>query len=143
MREESKERLIKHLLFLEGELKDFPLFVNLSWGEYKSDNISRRNVERWIENLVNSSIDISKVILASEDILLPETYKEIVTAVSIVKGFDKENIEKLSSWVRLRNILTHWYLDIKWSSIERFVSESEMVYSRFVEDVKRYIRERL
>lgn len=143
MREESKERLIKHLLFLEGELKDFPLFVNLSWGEYKSDNISRRNVERWIENLVNSSIDISKVILASEDILLPETYKEIVTAVSIVKGFDKENIEKLSSWVRLRNILTHWYLDIKWFSIERFVSESEIVYSRFVEDVKRYIRERL
>ncbi len=45
MREESKERLIKYLNFLEGELSDFPLFAGLSWHEYRTDNTKRRRVE--------------------------------------------------------------------------------------------------
>ena len=58
MKEEIKERLIKHLRFFEEELVDFSTFKGLSWERYRSDRAERRNVERWIENLVNSSIDI-------------------------------------------------------------------------------------
>lgn len=48
MREELKERLIKHINFLEEEIKDYPLFGNLTWEIYKIERSKRRDVERWM-----------------------------------------------------------------------------------------------
>jgi hypothetical protein len=62
LRRETKTRLIRHVTFLEAELGDFPGFRSLSWEDYNNHRDKRRNVERWIENMVNSSIDISKII---------------------------------------------------------------------------------
>lgn len=143
MREESKERLIKHIKFLEEEIKDYAPFRNLSWENYNMDRSKRRNVERWIENVVNSSIDISKLILNTEEIRLPETYREIVSFLALVEGFDKEQVEKISQWVNLRNIVAHEYLDIRWASIKRFVRETEPLYKKFLRKVKEYLKKRL
>ena len=71
MRQEQKERLVKHLNFLEEELKDYALFKKLQRDEYLSNRNKRRNVERWIENVINSTVDISKVILTIEEIRIP------------------------------------------------------------------------
>ncbi|MFH1896689.1 MAG: HepT-like ribonuclease domain-containing protein [Candidatus Desantisbacteria bacterium] len=113
MKEELKERLIKHINFLEEELTDYPLFEILTWEIYKTQRSKRRDVERWIENLINSTIDISKIVLTAEKITLPETYKEMVFSLSLADEFGKEIAEELCSWVRLRNIITHEYLDIR------------------------------
>jgi uncharacterized protein YutE (UPF0331/DUF86 family) len=42
--------------------------------------------------------------------------------ISAVEGFGQLEAEQLSKWVRLRNIVTHEYLDIKWSSISKFIN---------------------
>ena len=143
MREELKQRLLKHLNFLDIEIKDYEKFKSLLKDEYYEDADKRRNVERWIENIINSSIDISKVILTSEDISLPDNYKEIVSLISIVKdlGFDKA--EPLSRWVRFRNIISHEYLDIRWTSIKRFISETELLYRDFLDKAKNYLEKKI
>ena len=112
MKKEVRFRLIKHITFLENELKDYRVFKSISWEEYNKERSKRRDVERWIENIITSSIDISKIILTSEELLLPDTYKGIVGSLSLVSGFDKDAMEKLSKRVRLRNIISHEYLDI-------------------------------
>ncbi|MEW6739269.1 MAG: HepT-like ribonuclease domain-containing protein [Nitrospirota bacterium] len=139
MQKEFKVRLIKHVTFLENELKDYDAFSSLSWEQYNTDRDKRRNVERWIENIINSSIDIAKIILTSEGLALPDTYKEIVNSVSLVADFNKEKMETLSRWVRLRNIISHEYLDIRWSSIKRFISESRPLFEDFLAATKGYI----
>jgi len=136
-------RLIKHLTFLENELKDYDTFVILSWKEYNDDRGKRRNVERWVENIINSSIDIAKLILTSEDRPLPDTYKDIVKSLSLVSGFSEEIMEKLSRWVSLRNIISHEYLDIRWASIHKFISESKPFYKDFIKRVGIYLEEHL
>ncbi|MCX5886415.1 MAG: DUF86 domain-containing protein [Proteobacteria bacterium] len=143
MKREAKVRLIKHITFLENELLDYEQFRSLSWEEYDQERDKRRNVERWIENIVNSSIDIAKIIMSAENLSLPETYKEVVSSLSRVKGFDRETIERISEWVRLRNIISHEYLDIRWNSIKRFIQEMEPVYKNFLAKVKDYIKEKL
>ncbi len=139
MKKEILFRLTKHIAFLEDELKDYEKFKNLSREEYSYDRSKRRDVERWVENIINSSIDIAKIILASEGLPLADTYKEIVSSLSLVSGFDKEAVEKLSAWVKLRNIITHEYLDIKWASIKIFISEAASFYHEFVRNVKKYL----
>ena len=143
MEREIKLRLIKHATFLEGELQDFPGFRSLLWEDYHKDRSRRRDVERWIENIINSSIDISKIILVSEKIPPPDTYKELVASISLVPGFDKERMGALSEWVRFRNIIAHEYLDIRWVSIKRFIEEAEPIYKSFLKDAKEYLEKQL
>lgn len=141
MKKEIRFRLIKHLTFLENELKDYETFGTLSWKEYNGDRGKRRNVERWIENIINSSIDIAKLILTSEDRSLPDTYKDIVKNLSLVGDFSEEGMGKLSRWVSLRNIISHEYLDIRWASIQKFISESKPFYKDFLKRVENYLKE--
>lgn len=142
MKKEAKFRLIKHITFLENELKDYKTFEFLSWKEYNEERSKRRNVERWIENIINSSVDIAKIILASEGLPLADTYREMTTALSLVSGFDRNDMERLSRWVRLRNIISHEYLDIRWSSIKKFISGSRPLYDNFLYKVKEYLEKK-
>ncbi len=139
MNKEPLFRLTKHITFFEAELKDYEKFESLSWNEYNQDRSKRRDVERWIENIVNSSIDIAKIILSVEGITLADTYKETVVLLSLVPGFDKNEVESLSDWVKLRNIISHEYLDIRWSSIKKFISETKPLYERFLNRLRKYI----
>lgn len=142
MVKEIKYRLIKHISFLKNELNDYDIFTTLTWKEYEQDRNKRRNVERWVENIVNSSIDIARIILASEGKTLPDTYKELITFLLCVPNFNGVNLKRLSGWVKLRNILGHEYLDIRWSSIKEFIAESKPFYEDFLRKVKEYLDQR-
>lgn len=139
MEREFKIRLIKHETFLENELEDYDNFKFFSWEEYNKEKDKRRNVERWIENIINSSIDISKIILTREKLPFPDTYKEIIVSLSLIPDFNKENMQSLSGWIKLRNIISHEYLDIKWNSIKKFIQETQPLYRNFLKEVKEYI----
>ncbi len=93
--------------------------------------------------MVNSSVDIAKVILSLEKIPLPDTYKEAIALLSLVPDFDKDNVERLSDWVRLRNIISHEYLDIRWNSINRFINQAIPIYNDFLKTAKKYIEKNL
>lgn len=77
MQNEDKARLIKIIDFLEEELSDLQnKFLNVDYILFQTDRDLRRNLERCIENIVNSSIDIAKIILINEDAAVPTTYRE-------------------------------------------------------------------
>ena len=143
LKKEVKYRLIRHMSFLENELKDYGMFKSLSWKEYNEERTKCRDVERWIENIINSSIDISKIILTSEEKAIPDTYKAIVKNLSLISGFSAENMEKLVDWVGLRNIISHEYLDVRWTSIKRFISETEPLYKDLLDKTKAYLKKKI
>ena len=137
---EFKNRLLRHLRFLEDELKDYDKFKKLTQEQYFKSRDKRRNVERWIENIINSTVDISKVILTYEDINIPDTYRGIVSMISIVKELGFLDADELSKWVRFRNIVTHEYLDLKWGSIHKFINNTNTLFNSFLYAVKQYMK---
>ena len=143
MKREFKNSLVRHLNFLEEELKDYVQFKVLTKQQYLRDRDKRRNVERWIENVINSTVDISKVILTFEEMIIPDTYRGIVSALSSVEGLENIKAEEISRWVRFRNIIAHEYLDIKWSSIKRFIAETETLYETFLRIIKQYLKNKI
>jgi len=110
---EDKDRLIRYIDFMESELADFPKFKRIDWTTYNENRDVRRNLERSVENIVNCSIDIAKVILASEDRRIPTSYKGILKGLGGIHHFDEAFGEEISQWASLRNILAHEYLDIR------------------------------
>lgn len=136
---EDRERLIRYLDFLESERADFPRFSRVDWKTYQSDRDLRRNLERWIENLVNCAIDIAKVILVCEGRGIPSTYREALKELGSLPYFDPEFGEDISRWAALRNILAHQYLGIRWQSIDRFLRESESSFGKLAQGVRSLI----
>jgi uncharacterized protein YutE (UPF0331/DUF86 family) len=136
---EEAERLIRHVRFLEEELGDYSRFRKLTWPEYSTHRTARRNAERWIENLVNSTIDIARLVLGAEGRPIPGTYREIVAMLGLVAGFPRESTVSLSNWVSLRNVLSHEYLDVKWAAIKRFIGEAEPMYQDLLKSTKTYL----
>jgi len=143
MEREDKVRLINHITYLENELEDFKNFKSLSWEAYNKNRDARRNVERWIENIINSTVNIAKIILLSEGLTRPETYKEMVNSLSLVSVFEKENIARIAEWDKLRNIIVHEYLAVRWNAIKSFIQETEPLYMDFVGKIKEYLKSNL
>jgi len=137
--EEDKSILRVHTRFLENEYVDLQKFENLTKQEYIQDNDKRRNVERWVENLVMSAIDISKIILASEKKEIPQTYRETLFRF-VVRFLDKDSAQRFSHFAELRNILSHEYLDIKWEKIVEFIKNASTLYPPFIEKAKEFIK---
>lgn len=136
---EDRERLIRYVDFMEAELSDFPKFSKIDWKTYHQERDVRRNIERWIENIVNCSIDMAKVILACEDKRIPPSYKQVLKELGATSLFDEGFGESISQWAALRNILAHEYLDIRWTSIKRFAQTAEPIYEKLIEEIKKLV----
>ncbi len=133
--EREKERLTRHLDFFSGELDDYPKFAGYTWNDYQLDRDKRRNIERWIENLTNSAIDMAKILLATEDFPMPQSYKGILFAFG-ARFFNEEFGKKIEKWAILRNIVTHEYLDIRWNAIKEFLTEGRPLLDEVYRNIK-------
>ncbi len=69
--------------------------------------------------------------------------KEIVFSLSLLNDFDNEEMKKLSRLVKLRNIISHEYIDIRWSSINEFISDTKPYYDSFLSTVKAYLEKKM
>lgn len=137
---EDRERLIRYIDFMKSELSDFPKFSKIDWKTYNGDKDTRRNIERWIENIVNCSIDMAKVILATEDKRIPTSYKGVLKELGITQHFDETFAENISRWAVLRNILAHEYLDIRWTTIKEFTQAAEPVYRTLLHKIESILK---
>jgi uncharacterized protein YutE (UPF0331/DUF86 family) len=88
-------------------MNDISQFRGITFEEYAGDSGLRRNNKRWIENIINALIDVSKIIIASEKQQIPQTYRETVRRLSVMEHFPAGLLESLSQTIRLRNILAH------------------------------------
>jgi len=135
---QDKEQLKRIINFLEELLELRGYFSKFTFDDY--NNIHKRlEVERWIENIVNSSIDIGELILASQTKKIPNSYREVFIQLGLLPKFKIIDAEKLAGWVKLRNILAHEYLDIKWKRIEHFIKGSQKQIEIFIECAKKIL----
>jgi len=138
----QKTSIVKRVDFIETELKDLEEYKKLDFENYSQNRKTRRDVERLVENIANASIDIGKILLAGEDVELPDTYKDIFTKLAETKVIDTKLSEDLSDLVRLRNILAHQYLEIKWEMIKKFINRGMEEVKKYLEIIKaRYLEE--
>ena len=136
----DRERLNKAAEFLESEMKEYERLSKIDQSKYQNDRDSKKILERWVENIVNSSIDIAKIILASEGKLIPASYKAILENLIEVGSFDLETAKRLGNFAKLRNILAHQYLDLRFKEISNFRANSKPSYEYLLSFTKDFIK---
>lgn len=132
---QDRTRLIRYLKFLESEFNEIGEIKEMSYRDYITDRFIRKVVERWCENIVMAILDIAKILLASERISPPQTYKEILQIFGTIY-FNEDFGKKISWFAIMRNIIVHEYLDIKWRRIEKFIYEKEETFPKVIDRTK-------
>jgi len=140
MRNIDIERMMRIINFMEIELSDLKGFKRIEYREYQEDRDKRRSLERCIENVVNASLDIAKILLASQDSEIPDTYRQYFMILSASGLIAESSASRLAEGVGLRNILAHQYLDIRWRSIKKFLSENIEIYFEWLEIARRLVK---
>lgn len=130
---QDKERLIRMVDFLKAEIKDIYKFKDLDQKTYERNSDIRRSVERWAENIVNASIDIAKILLASNKAKIPQTYKEAIQKLSIALDLDEKTASGMAEFTKLRNVLAHEYLDLRFNQIKKFIEKMEPLYNYLID----------
>ncbi|MGI1691784.1 type VII toxin-antitoxin system HepT family RNase toxin [Thermoanaerobacter uzonensis] len=139
LKDSDKINVIKRIEFIQIELEDLKVHKELSFQEYNANRIVRRNVERMIENIANALIDISKILIANENVEIPDSYREIILKLGEIKVIDIELAKSIAEIARLRNVLAHQYLDIKWSYIRNFLTKKIDDVYEFLRTIELYI----
>ena len=137
----DREDLEKTIRFLEEELIRYDYFSSMTEHAYEEDVARRNDVERWIEKIIVACVDISKIVLSSRRTLIPETYRNSVIRAARQFNMPDDFPEKFEKWVKLRNVLAHEYLDIKWLRIENFIRESKSYTTHFLQSTKQFLEE--
>lgn len=132
---QDRTRLIRYLKFLESKFNEIGEIKEMSYRDYITDRFKRKVVERWCENIVMAILDIAKILLASERISPPQTYKEILQIFGTIY-FNEDFGKKISWFAIMRNIIVHEYLDIKWRRIEKFIYEKEETVPKVIDRTK-------
>lgn len=127
---EDKARLLERVQFLKIEVQDICEFEELTFNEYRGDRTKRRNIERWVENICNATLDIAKIILASEKKQMPRTYEQALTDFGCLIGLEEKEVEVFVSFARLRNILAHEYLEVLYERIQDFIKKYPSLYDK-------------
>ena len=138
--ERDKVKLIERITFIENELSDIDEYKKMNLDDYQYDRLKRRSIERYVENIVNASIDITKIILASERKRIPPKYKDILLEIGQFENFNKDLASKLARYAELRNFLAHEYLDIRFTQIKEFVEHAEYVYKELINFVNNILK---
>jgi len=132
-------RLLERMQFLESEFREIVGFKEVTFEEYRQDKVKKRNIERWVENIINATIDIAKIVLASERKEMPRTYEQALSNFGFFIGFEEKEANELSTLARLRNILAHEYLVITYDRIRKFIIVSPALYKKIFDFLAKYV----
>ncbi len=147
--EVDRARLLRIMDLLEDELQDADEFRTLDLTRYTADRTMRRSVERWVENLVNASIDAAKIVLASEHMAMPQTYAETVAMLATVDGLwpdeepnHQETVRRLAANTRVRNLLAAEYLDLRFTKVEQVARHAREQYGSLAKALNNWMANR-
>jgi uncharacterized protein YutE (UPF0331/DUF86 family) len=134
----DRSKVIPHVDYLEKELPFLSEYKKeIDWKVYELQRSKRLEIERWVENLINATLDISKMVLTIIGDEIPETSREVLFKVGARIYAKEEEAETFSELAKIRNTLAHRYLDLRWNDIKRFLEIAPTLYSQFISFVKR------
>lgn len=137
MHQTDRSKLIPHIEYLEKELLFLELYKKeTDWKVYQSQRSKRLEVERWIDCLINATLDISKMLLTIREEEIPETSREVLFRIGSHIYNKEEEAENFSELAKIRNTLAHRYLDIRWQDIKRFFQIVPKLYPAFLIYIK-------
>lgn len=135
----DRSRLQRILDFMEMELQDRDQFRGVTLTSYQTDRNLRRNLDRWVEMLINAAIDVGKIVLGSDLRPVPYTYGQVLADLESTAHFS-DLAGRLKPLAALRNVLAHEYLELRFRRVASFVEAGAETISRLSRSTQAWLQ---
>jgi uncharacterized protein YutE (UPF0331/DUF86 family) len=132
--------ILRKLASLDEYLSQITEYANISLKDYADDWKIQRIVERTLQIMIETCLDISSHIISDEKLRIPETYADmfrILVQNSILKEPDLEAFEKMA---RFRNIVVHAYEKIDPEIVVSILRNNFHDFEKFKASIIKYLK---
>ena len=138
----DKNLILRKLSNLDEYLKQINEYANISSKDYAADWKIQRIVERTLQMMIETCLDVSGHIISDEKLRVPETYADmfrILVENDILKGSQLEAFEKMA---KFRNIVVHDYEKIDAGIVIGILQKNLKDFERFKAAIIEYLKPR-
>jgi uncharacterized protein YutE (UPF0331/DUF86 family) len=119
-----------------GILREFQLY---SLEEIRNNHILRGAIERYLEVSLACMLDICEMIISSEKLKRPDTYRKVVMTLGEHGILPKDFAENLAIAADFRNVLVHMYADVDIGKLYSYLQNDVDDLEIFAEYIANYL----
>lgn len=136
----DKSLILRKLSALDEYLKQIKEYAKISLKDYAADWKIQRIVERTLQMMIETCLDVAGHIISDEKLRVPETYADmfrILVQNGILKESRREAFEKMA---KFRNIIVHDYEKIDAGIVISVLQKNLNDFKGYKEDIIAYLK---
>ena len=136
----DNDRILVRLNFIEEKLQQLNRFGRISLDDYLGNSDQRLIIERLLELIIQSAIDINKhIVRKGLRLKFPSESKESFILLFQNNILSKELAQNLADSAGLRNVLAHQYLEINDTIVYESIAKALTQYPRYLQQITTYL----
>ena len=107
----------------------------LTYDEFAREHVLVTSAERDFQIAIQAALDIGSIILADQQVMVPDRYSDIFPALAEIGVLPADLAQKLVGMAKFRNVLVHLYLEVDLKRVYRYLQENLgdfETYARYV-----------
>jgi uncharacterized protein YutE (UPF0331/DUF86 family) len=138
----DKPLILRKLSLLDEYLEQVSEYVPMTVEAYAKDWKSQRIVERTLQLMIETCLDISGHIISDEKWRVPESYADVFHILIENRMLDKSRLDAFTIMAKFRNIVVHDYEKIDPEIVIGILRRNLEDFENFKESVIRYLKAR-
>ena len=120
----DKTLILRKLSALDEYLDQISEYAYITLETYAGDWKTQRIVERTLQMMIETCLDISGHIISDQKLRMPETYADIFKEMHRLGVVDQDFMQRLIKMVKFRNRLVHLYWELDRETIFDFLQNN-------------------
>lgn len=136
----DKSLILRKLSTLDEYQKQINEYAEISLKDYTADWKIQRIVERTLQMMIETCLDVSGHIISDEKLKVPKTYADMFRILVENKILKESQLEALEKMAQFRNIIVHDYQKIDAGIVIGILQKNLHDFERFKEAIVDYLK---
>lgn len=132
-----KEKLDDIITYYHELMNDFP-----TEHEFKENRLARRGIEKTVELIAESVLDVTMMLISSKGIEKPQDSRTSIALLEKHGILSKKLSLKLQDFISFRNLLVHRYARVDEEQEYETIDENHEDILHFVEEIELFLKKR-
>lgn len=130
-----KDKLGQISQFYQELMEDFP-----SEDEFNQERMSRRAIEKTIELIADSIVDVAMIIISGKNLEKPNESSESITILTKSGFLSSSLADRMKDFIRFRNLLVHRYAKVDEKLEFETIRDNHEDILEFLRELESFVR---
>lgn len=136
----DKNVVLRKISELETYQKQIEEFSDITIQEYKSDWKLQRIIERTLQMMIETCVDIAHHIISDKDMRPPTSYADTFNILLENNIIEPELYAIMDKMIKFRNIVVHRYEDVDAEIVATIIKKHIGDFKNFEEAILKYLK---